>query len=477
MPMDSFLPMLCAHLDAVLDTGLARLGPDPCAMWMSALDVHTCRYPEDDTRDAGIGKRVYRYIDAPKGSSLYWDQPLVVTAQALSALTGAAAYAEAADAYVRAFLERSVAANGIFLWGNHYYWDAWLGRTVGFRGSEEPAPCDPAAERARYHETRPLPPAWESFWRVDREATARCIRALGSEHLFDPACGGFNRHADRGRGCAFLEAGGILCESLAWLYAQTREAPLLETVRRVAGFSFGERGASTGLLRNNPTGDNHEPPRWDFGTCTTEVGLWAGSLLRAAAMTGETSLTRMARDAVAAYLERGYDEASGQYYGCLAVEDGAPVLGAADTPYRPGDHAGLWRVLFPTHDYPFQFAETCVRLWQETGEARFREGVERWAAWVMREIPANQGRGAYAENYGRAIHFLAAAGESLARPEWLAAARALADEALAVLHVGPLFRTHPGEDRCDAVDGPGILFLALLRLETGSEPELLGFGF
>ena len=30
---------------------------------------------------------------------------------------------------------------------------------------------------------------------------------------------------------------------------------------------------------------------------------------------------------------------------------------------------------------------------------------------------------------------------------------------------------HPGEDRCDAVDGLGILLLALLYLDTGEDDE------
>ena len=39
-----------------------------------------------------------------------------------------------------------------------------------------------------------------------------------------------------------------------------------------------------------------------------------------------------------------------------------------------------------------------------------------------------------------------------------------------------MFRSHPGEDRCDAVDGIGILFLALLCLQTGRAPDMMGFG-
>jgi hypothetical protein len=43
-------------------------------------------------------------------------------------------------------------------------------------------------------------------------------------------------------------------------------------------------------------------------------------------------------------------------------------------------------------------------------------------------------------------------------------------ESLFVPRMG-MFRSHPGEDRCDAVDGPGILLLALMYLDGGELPE------
>jgi hypothetical protein len=46
-----------------------------------------------------------------------------------------------------------------------------------------------------------------------------------------------------------------------------------------------------------------------------------------------------------------------------------------------------------------------------------------------------------------------------------------------VLYAHGMFRGHPGEDRYDAVDGVGFLLLALLRLATGREPEMLGLGW
>ena len=53
------------------------------------------------------------------------------------------------------------------------------------------------------------------------------------------------------------------------------------------------------------------------------------------------------------------------------------------------------------------------------------------------------------------------------RDAWRALAVRIGDEALAVLRVGDRLRSHPLEDRCDAVDGMGFLIAALLELDAG----------
>ena len=78
--------------------------------------------------------------------------------------------------------------------------------------------------------------------------------------------------------------------------------------------------------------------------------------------------------------------------------------------------------------------------------------------------------------FGRAIYFLADASVTLSEPGYTAEARKLADAAVDILFAHGMFRSHAGEDRYDAVDGVGYLLLALIFLETGRKPDLLGFG-
>lgn len=476
-----FLPAIRSHFDKLLAHGLANFGPSPCAMWMASLDTRTGRYPEDDARPAHIPRRHYRAIDAPKGCSLYWDQPAAAAASALSLATGNPKYQRAANAYVGAFLERCLAQNGMFLWGNHYYWGAFQGQTMKFRGEETPQPVDFEVENGSYHEARPIPPTWDLFWRISPEKTERQIRVFTANSLFDAEAGGFNRHADGGNGCAFLESGGIMMEALAWLRRRTGDASLLDTAQRLVDFSYGHRHRETGLLENNPTVE-----RWDKFACTTEVGLWAGCLLRAArGCDGRQDWIDKALAALSAYLERAYDPEQRKYWGRLRVADGAPIMGTQGVgtdsdlsiKHQPGDYSDIWRPLFPAHDYPMPLAECCLSAYELTDDEQYRVACERWVGQIADSLPAGGGRGAYAEHYGRVVHFLWRCGRTLGAPECSELASQVADEAVAALFDNDMFRGHPGEHRYDAVDGVGYLVLALLALATGDEPDMMGSGW
>jgi hypothetical protein len=459
-----YLALVRSHLENLAAHAADRYGPVKTPMWMASLDLKTRAYPEKEPM-ARAGRRVYRDIASPFGSTIYWDIPQLVACHAVTALTRQPAYAASADAYARAFLRRCVDANGVWEWGNHRYYDAYKDKPAHFAGGP--------------HEMRPIPPAWEIFWRIDRARTEREIRQSARRHMVNAADGAFNRH-DQGEGVhAFLEAGGILVESLCWLFSKTKDFALVDQALRIARYSHRHRNPATGLIENNPT-----VTRWDKHVSTTEIGLWAGSLLRAEEMTGSPAFERLAADGVSAYLRYGWDAATQQYYGQLRVADGTPALAKEPVPgpeeYFPGHYADIWNANFPAHDYPMAMAETCVELYRRTRADAYRIAVERWAGVVERRPApdwARHGRGAYAELFGRAIHFLVHASDALGQPHYRDQAERVAARARELLFTNGMFRGHAGEDRYDAVDGVGYLLLALLYLQTGRRPDYLGFGF
>lgn len=464
------------HYDTLITCGLAACGPDSNAMWMASLDVHTGQPLTASQHPPQIEPRTYRAIHAPNGVNFYWDQPHLVAAHVLSEITGDARYASAADACIQAFLERSSASCGLLLWGNHYYYDATRGERLWFDQYNPPAPLGLHAITAHLHELHPIPPAWDLLWCVQPQTTRAALEAMRQHHLIDPAIGTFARHADQQPGQDDLASGGILVESMAWLYARTHERGLAELALNIARYTFMQRSPTTGLL---PVASQARD--WCRHTCTTEVGLWAGSLLRAAAYTGLSQFRTIARDAVMAYLNHGWDTETWRYFGRLNISDGTPQHDDTGSDqishYQPGPYAAIWNATFPSHDYPLALAETCVSLYQQTQQPAFRRAVENWAEIIAGQTYENAPPVRYAEQFGRAIHFLLRAAQVLEENRYRVQAVELADVAIEALYAGPMFRGHSGEDRYEAVDGVGYLLLALLYLETGRQPDYRGFGF
>ena len=459
-----WLRLVQSHLEGMAEHGTDRYGPVKTPMWMASLDLKTKSYPESEPM-ARAGRRVYRDIASPFGSNIYWDQPQLVAAHAVTKLTGKAAYRRSADAYIRSFLQRAIDPMGLFEWGNHRYYDAYKDKAAHFVGGA--------------HEIRPIPPAWDLFWSINPEATEREIRMTAKRHVIDPATGFFSRHDEAKGAHAFIEAGGILAESFCWLYAKTRDESLADLALKVAEYSYRHRDPETGLIENNPP-----VTRWDKHVSTTEVGLWAGSLLRAADLSGRAEFAKMAADGVSAYLNYGYDQAAKEYYGQLRVKDGTPVLKDDPVPgpeeYWPGNYADIWNANFPAHDYPMAMAETCVQLYRRTRSGHYAEAIERWSGVVAAHPApegAKDGRGGYAELFGRAIHFLVRASSVTSDAKHRRLAESLALDAKRILFNGEMFRGHAGEDRYDTVDGVGYLLLSLLHLQTGKAPAYRGFGF
>lgn len=478
----SYYDLVINHFTKRLANGKDKYGPQTTSFWMSSLNTATGEHYGNDTlRPDDRPQRLYqdRPVEAPWGSSMYWDMPQVVVAYYLSEKTNDATYSDAADAYIQAFFENCVAKNGRFLWGNHYYYDAFQDATLEFGSDGIAEKVDFATETAVLHEMRPIAPSWQALWNIDPEITEAAIRSAIDGHLTNSATGEFNRHAEGKRGHAFLEAGGVLVYSAAWLYAKTQDASLLEKAKRMANYSFLNKGAETGLLENSPNQD-----RWDKIYSTTEVGLWARGLLEAANYVDETTRQQwitMADEAMTAWLEYGFDPKQYEYYGILRVSNGEPVFEEdflndfeSKTVYSPDNYTSFWEPLFPRHDYPMPFAESCLKLYELTGKDYYKSACYRWMAAIKNDLPAWDGKGGYADLYGRVIHFLLGGHKTFSDERFRILAQDVADEAVERLYAQGMFRTHTGEDRYDVADMFGFLAASLIWLETGEEPNMMG---
>ncbi|WKN42220.1 hypothetical protein [Tunicatimonas pelagia] len=477
----SYYNLVVNHFTKRLANGKDKYGTETTPFWMASLNTATGEYPEDDTRPDDRPQRLYqgRPVEAPKGSSMYWDMPQVAMAYYLAEKTGNTTFSTSADAYIQAFFDNCVANNGRFLWGNHYYYDAFQDATLEFGSDGIAEKVDFSTETGGLHEMRPIVPSWQALWDIDPEVTEAAIRSAIEGHLTDPSTGEFNRHASNNRGHAFLEAGGVLVHAAAWLYNKTQDATLLDNAKKMASYSFSNQGPETGLLENSPNQN-----RWDKIYSTTEVGLWARGIIEAANYVDETTRQEwinMADEAMTAWLEYGFDPEQCEYYGILRVANGEPVFEedfAADfgskTTYSPDNYTSFWEPLFPRHDYPMPFAESCLKLYELTGKDYYKSACYRWMAAVQKGLPAWDGKGGYADLYGRVIHFLLGGAETFSDEQFRILAQDVADEAVERLYAQGMFRTHTGEDRYDVADMFGFLAASLIWLETGEEPDMMG---
>lgn len=464
-----WLSRITAHLDWFIDHAVWRDVGGISGLWWSMLGLKDGR-PVGPERPAGVAKRCYRWIESPHGSNLLWDLPLVVACHAATDVTGDRRYALAARRYVQAYFDVGVSDSGLPWWGNHYYISAEHGGPIWFHGNQPPTPVDDGQRDGHLHETRPIPVPWPLLHEIDPQVSAAAMGAHDRHLAPEGGAGCFNRHADRrANDYAFLEAGAGLVQTFAWREQLLRDATSRSPARDVIRFSHGFRGPDTGLIPVSPLVE-----RWDRYHTSSELGLWAGWLLEAAARLDDDQMAAIACESLACWLHYAWDADARRYRGRIRIADGGHDPTPKRTMYEPGVWSDPWQGLFPAHDYPMPCAQACLRAWHKTGDAVFAAGVAQWVEVLQATRPANNGWGACAECYGRAIHLLWEAGHALGRSDWLALASEVADEAVTVLACHGRLRGHPHEDRVDSVDGLGWLLLALLSLNADREPELHG---
>ena len=100
-----YTALVRSHLDRLTRHSFDTYGRTHTRMWLATIDTTTGGLP---AKPLPRQLRWYRKITSPSGSNLYWDQPTILAAYALSELTHDARYAASADGYIREFLGRCV---------------------------------------------------------------------------------------------------------------------------------------------------------------------------------------------------------------------------------------------------------------------------------------------------------------------------------------------------------------------------------
>lgn len=456
------------HLTQQVTAGLDAF--QDSAAWLGTTEPATGQYPNPYARPAGGSPRMYRSMHAPGGYNFYYHQADLVAAKAIG-------LKDAVSGYCAHFAANCVLNNGVFCWGSHYYWDCQANTLRRFVGNETPVAID-KTQAGDYEEIRPSGPAWDLLWaELGTSLVTNHIETITPLHIVNGTTGEFNRHTNSaGQMHAFLEWLAPQISALVFLYSKTNEPSHIATAQLMLDYVWAGRDATTGLVvncRNSPTN------RWDRFVSSTVCGVLAYHLLRAAEFVPANTASdwrAKAAGMVEPYLEYGWDDAEGKFYGQLLVTNGQPVFGVpagtAATVFRPQDYTDPWVARFPSHDYPQHLALACCELLALGAEPVFRVAIQRFARQFVESLPGNSNARAFALHYAYIIWFYTRAAEVTGDSSYRKTAWIVAEEAISNHFVGPGFRSSNLPGWNEHGDGTGFLLLALLYLESGSEPEL-----
>jgi len=482
---------------------------------VSILDVRTRTCPENPLPFDEAFRVIRRGRRAPAGGNLYPDQPTLRAMYALSQITGDRQYAAFADNYLNYTMRNLVDEKGLFWWGWHRHYDAYLDVMTGHNGNP--------------HEIHIQQAIWPELWRVNKEAVTREIEAIWQWHVINKTTGECNRHGDGQRGCDFAMTGGEILGAFAFLYSVTHDRQWLDRARLVADYYWRSRNPTTNLIPNRPNAgaDRFDGARFD----TSITGLHCHSLLKAFELTGEPTFREYALAYLKAYARYGYDREAGQFWGSLRL-DGSPVReargGSGYEQYEPRGHVDIWQPYAAGYEHPIPTAQAYAYAYQITGDKDVLEAAKRWAKCIRRVFPpraCNEDtwyrgyardyapHGTYADHYGRVISFFLqmdallsraserAQGFRAAPPRGQAdsprrpggapwglprltgdaaygqSAREAAQEALSRLYYQGLLRGHPCKPYYEAMDGVGYLLTALIQLDEVLTGKTKGLSF
>ena len=452
-------------MDYVTENSYDQIGERTTPMWLSTIDLRTNGLPEPVMP---ISPRWNGMLLSPTGANLYWDQPTILAAFELSRRTGCKCYSDSAAAYISSFLNECTDEKGNSFIDPRFYYDIKREKAV------DTTATIPACT--------PFTPAWETVWVAAPDLARQQIEAFIQTQRSQGCLKGSNQKPLTESNDSGIETPDLTMEretalisSLTWLSQKNprQKQSLTNSTLALARTRMNHRNVRTGLV---PTGCifSHQ----DSHASSMQLGAWAHALLRAARLTGESEFQQIAKQALRPWLTLGFNSRHQCYYNQLDCRTGKPVaepersIRSGKVMKSPPPQTGIFNhVNRPPYQSPLRMAEACLSLHEESGDSLSEKAVERWVNLIQQELPANQNQGGYAEDYGRAIHFLVRASEVMKRPSYHTLARDLANEAMASLYVAKMgmFRSHPDENRCDSADGPGFLLLALMYLE-GSDP-------
>jgi len=505
-------------LDTLIARGTDHYGEVHSPMLMSVLDVHTLESPPEPEEYGSLVRlegRLHRRGE--RGSNLWNDQPTLRAMYLLSQLTEDPQYRKAADKYIAYTFEHCQSPKNLLYWGSHVHWDCFKDRPGGDRNGQGP------------HEILINHAQWEEMYRIAPQAVQEEIDAIWQWHVHDKKTGEHNRHDDNAPGRDFSFSGGSFLTAFAFMHQATGEEHYLKKAKLVADWHYQHRDPTTHLPPEAPCLANQKDGLYGRTFMNSITGPHTAALLYAYELTGDQHFLDIAVSNLKAYDKYGWDNSLKTYLGMLnldgtptTIEDVPATMRSQVVGYSPGDPdpeysvppigpVVVWQTTIYPLEFPIASAQSAIYAYnlieKEGGpeEKVLLRSAKRWAKVIEEHLPPIAGRtfhntlrqklpgldklgGTYAGNYGRAISFYVHLYRATDNQKYLDLATRLAKDAVEKLYVEKtfterdgtsttygLFRGHPAKPYYEAVDGVGLLLVALLELD---HPELqLGWAF
>lgn len=377
-PADELLSLVRSFADAMLEHGRDRYGANQGPMFAATLDLKTLAIPSRDDKRVQTLYQIFRnephYATA---TNPQWDQNLFRILYALTALTGEAKYARAADDAVVYFFDHCQSpVTGLLAWGEHVGWDIvddklaygkWKGQDVDIHEFSRPWGF------------------WEKTFALAPEPCRRFARGLWEHQIADQRTGRYSRHAHYfkhgpGTGFEFPRHGGFYIATWAAVHERTGEAELVRAVETLVRAFEGWRNPKTGIL---PADTSHPTLCWPQSNLSLAIDLWTsagkmpkplGERMRSLALQIDETFLRMPHELDSN--GRGFGQSVNAETNVIEVIQGKEP-GRASMVY-PGGRYWPYTVRWATGYGGASLSDAktammCLERHRQTGNARYRQ--------------------------------------------------------------------------------------------------------
>ena len=418
-PSNGYLYYAKTFADTMIASGTDRYGKVKSPLFASIIDMETHSNPLETPENSPGQRFGDRSIH---GGNLFHDVMLLQAMDNISSITGNRKYKQAADNYLKFFLENCPDPNtGLFPWGEHAYWNFYEEKHVN-----------------EIHEFLGGVPNsfWERLWKISPKAVQREADGL-INHITNLENFHFDRHADMSKpapvprpekygGMNFQRHAGFYIGLWTFAYSKTKDKKYLDLAEKMIDHHW--------KLRNDKSGLPPDRTGTKDASAVSSLAL-SLSLLESAALLPEGPVKEryltVAKTYLNAILQLPHNAKEGKFMVTLPV-DASPesAAGGFGEPYVYGYGGG----------FSADYAALLLGVYRLTKDQRALRIAEGFADFYSRNDPPPATEAVYARVYATIIGLFNDLHQITGKASYLDQSKRYAKIAIEQLYHNGLFR-------------------------------------